>query len=280
VDILSPILALSATPPPSAACLPQLTQLPPALRHSFVYTLHLQLMGPKKRSSPTSPTHQTASNSDMEAQPAALNANIMQISSKMDSLQQAIHDLRVENCAVREELAAARVELGKKDEAILALKDQVNRIDQASRSRSLRIHGLPVTSDTSASLVPKIVWKEIILPILQKAVEAADLPASFPMTHYQLIIDDAYAIPARKGGSCPVILKLVSSNIRHLIFHHKKSALPTVTDLPSNKLRAKFSIFEDLSPTNHAHFRTITADPRVRSAWTFNGQIRFKLQDC
>jgi hypothetical protein len=216
----------------------------------------------------------------MEAQLAAINANIMQISSKMDSMQQALHDLRVENCAVREELAAARVELVKKDEAILALKDQVNRIDQASRSRSLRILGLPVTSDTSASLVPKIVWKEVLSPILHKAVEAADLPASFPITHFQSFIDDAYAIPARKGGSCPVILKLASSNLRHLIFQHKKSTLPTVCDLPSNKVRPKFIVFEDLSPANHAHFRAISSDPRVRSAWTFNGQIRFKIQDC
>jgi hypothetical protein len=216
----------------------------------------------------------------MEAQLAALNANIMQISSKMDSMQQALHELRMENTAVREELAAARIELGKKDEVILALKDQVNRIDQSSRSRSLRIHGLPVTSDTSASLVPKIVWKEVIAPILHKAVEAADLPATFPITHYQSIIDDAYAIPARKGGSCPVILKLVSNNIRHLIFQHKKSTLPTVCDLPTNKVRAKYSIFEDLSPANHAHFRAVSADPRVRSTWTFNGQIRFKIQDC
>jgi regulator of replication initiation timing len=237
-------------------------------------------MGHKKKSPLPSPTHLTASNTDMEAQLAAINANILQISSKMDSMQQALHDLRVENCAMREELAAARVELGKKDEVISALKDQVNRIDQASRARSLRIHGLPVTKDTSASLVPKIVWKEIIAPILHKAIEAADLPASFPITHYQTIIDDAYTIPAKKGGSCPVILKLVSSNIRHLIFQHKKTTLPTVCDLPSNKVRAKYSIFEDLSPTNHAHFREISADPRVRSAWTFNGQIRFKIQDC
>jgi hypothetical protein len=215
----------------------------------------------------------------MEAQLAALNANIMQISNKIDAMHQALHDLRVENCAMREELAATKLELGKKDEIISSLRDQVNRIDQSSRSRSLRIHGLPVTSDTSASLVPKIVWNEIIVPILQKAIEAADLPSSFPMAHYQSVIDDAYAIPAKKGGSCPVILKLVSSNIRHLIFQHKKTTLPTVTDLPSHKVRPKYSIFEDLSPTNHAHFRSIAADPRVRSTWTFNGQIRFKIPD-
>jgi len=237
-------------------------------------------MGQKKKTSLASPTHQPPSNTEMEAQFAALNANIMQISNKMDAMQQALHDLRVENSAMREELAATRLELGKKDEVIASLKDQVNRIDQSSRSRSLRIHGLPVTSDTSASLIPKIVWKEVLMPILQKAVESADLPSSFPMAHHQLVIDDAYAIPAKKGGSCPVILKLVSSNIRHLIFQHKKTTLPTVTDLTSHKVRPKYSIYEDLSPTNHAHFRSISADPRVRSTWTFNGQIRFKIQDC
>jgi hypothetical protein len=226
-------------------------------------------MGQKKKTSLASPTHQPPSNTEMEAQFAALNANIMQISNKMDAMQQALHDLRVENSAMREELAATRLELGKKDEVIASLKDQVNRIDQSSRSRSLRIHGLPVTSDTSASLIPKIVWKEVLMPILQKAVESADLPSSFPMAHHQLVIDDAYAIPAKKGGSCPVILKLVSSNIRHLIFQHKKTTLPTVTDLTSHKVRPKYSIYEDLS-----------ADPRVRSTWTFNGQIRFKIQDC
>jgi hypothetical protein len=73
-----------------------------------------------------------------------------------------------------------------------------------------------------------------------------------------------------------VVIKLSNLTTRNLIFRHKKTALPHDRDLASNKVRPRYSIYEDLTPANHAHLRSLSADPRVKSIWSYNGQIRFK----
>jgi hypothetical protein len=65
----------------------------------------------------------------------------------------------------------------------------------------------------------------------------------------------------------------------NLIFKHKKEALPKDTDLATNRVRNRYSIFEDLTATNHAMLRSLADDPRVRSVWSFSGQLRFKTHD-
>jgi hypothetical protein len=211
----------------------------------------------------------------MEAQLATLNATLGHICGKLDTMERAIHELRVENSAVREELAAARITIMQKDEAIHQLTENVNRIDQASRANTLCIFGLPITNTTPTASIPNIIFKEIIAPVLAHAVASGDLPATPPLLPH-LVIDTAFTLPAKNNSTCPVLVKLASSHIRQLIFRHKKIALPTIQDLSTQKTRSKFAIFEDLTPANHAQFRTLSSDPRVKSIWSFNGQIRLK----
>jgi len=52
-----------------------------------------------------------------------------------------------------------------------------------------------------------------------------------------------------------------------------------MTDISSNRVRNKYSIFEDLAPATHAAFRTFSDDIRVKSAWSYSGQIRFKTHE-
>ena len=189
--------------------------------------------------------------------------------AKIDGMEQTLGKLVQENIALREELK-------KKDTTIDHLSEKVNRLEQSLRSNSLRIHGLPVTSSTPPTAVPGIVFKEIITPIFEAAQRCGDLPPSHaPSMHFTLC--HAFTIPSKKNSSsCPVIVKFYSEFIRSLIFKHKRDALPTTTDLPSNRIRPKFSIYEDLTSSNHALLRSFADDPRVKSAWSFSGQIRFK----
>jgi len=207
-----------------------------------------------------------------------LSAKLDFICNKLESMDSAIHDLRKENTAFREEIAEVRATCMQKDKTIANLTEQVNRLDQAARSNTLRIIGLPITSSTPAAEIPNIVFREVVTPIIQAAKENGDLPPStVPLQH--LLIDTAFTIPAKKDKPIPVILKLSHSSTRNLIFRHKKTALPTIRDQASNRERGKFSIFEDLTPATHAQFNSISADQRVKTAWTYNGQIRFKKVD-
>jgi hypothetical protein len=189
--------------------------------------------------------------------------------AKIDVLEQTISRLVQDNSAFREELR-------KKDAIIGQLSEKVNKMDQSLRSNSLRILGLPITPSTPASEVPTIVYREIVSPILEAAKQAGDLPAdAIPPPHF--IFSNVFSIPSKKNSSSsPVIVKFYSEAIRSLIFKFKRTSLPTINDLPSNRVRPKYSVYEDLTAANHTLLRSFADDPRVKSAWSFGGQIRFK----
>jgi regulator of replication initiation timing len=238
-------------------------------------------MGKKSKTSPPSPTPAIPCDTAMEAQFAdiknALGQMQAQFIAKMENIERSLHDLRVENTAVREELASARVEIAKRDETIQKLSEQVNKLDQASRSNFIRVFGLEVTPTTPYSALTKTILDEIIAPCLAHAREAGDLPPTAGPSPF--LIDQAFVVPTKKGGHCPVIVKLSNQTTRNLIFRHKKAALPQDRDLASNKVRPRYSVYEDLTPANHAHLRSLSADPRIKSIWSYNGQIRFKAHD-
>jgi len=208
----------------------------------------------------------------MEDSLAKLHAKLDSIDSKLtkiDVIEQTMNTLVVENAALREEIRS-------KDKVIDELCEKVNKLDQSARTNSLRIHGLPVTSNTPATEIPYIVHREILTPIFEAAKLKGDLPPQHaPSLHFTL--SSAFVIPTKKpSASSPVIVKFYSEFIRSLIFKYKKDALPTISDLNTNRVRPRFSIFEDLTPSNHSLLRTFSNDPRVKSAWTFGGQVRFK----
>jgi hypothetical protein len=225
----------------------------------------------RKNNKPPSPTHPIPAIA-MEDSLARLHEKLDSFGSqlaKIDVLEQTIGKLVLENTAFREEIH-------KKDAAIDQLTEKVNRLEQSMRANSLRIHGLPITSSTLPTAVPGIVFKEIITPIFEAAQRCGDLPpAHAPSMHFTL--SHALAIPSKKNSpSSPVIVKFYSEFIRSLVFKHKRDALPTTTDLSSNLVRPKYSIYEDLTASNHSLLHSFADDPRVKSAWSFSGQIRFK----
>jgi hypothetical protein len=209
------------------------------------------------------------------AQNAQMNAKLDVICGKLpkiDEIDAKMEGLLAENSMLRQELV-------KRDETIQQLTNHINKIDQDSRSTTLRILGLPITSSTPQPAIPEIVFKEVIQPCLETAIRHGDISEAlnFPI---HLLISRCIPLPAKKDNpSCPVIVKLASDIVRNLVFKHKKEALPTVPDPTSHRVRNKYSIFEDLTTKNHATLRSLADDPRVRSVWSFSGQIRFKTHE-
>jgi hypothetical protein len=237
----------------------------------------------KQDLTPSPPSHPPVRNIAMEetiqlllSQNAQMNAKLDMICGKLpkidkiDEIENQLQLLVSENTSLRQELV-------KRDEKIDQLTSQINKLDQASRSTSLRILGLPITSTTPSTAVPDIVLREIIKPCLDAATICGDIPPSTTLP-FHLLVTNVFALPSKKD-KCPVILKFSSEFVRNLIFKHKKEALPKDTDLATNRVRSRYSIFEDLTATNHTMLRTLADDPRVRSVWSFSGQLRFKTHD-
>jgi len=207
-----------------------------------------------------------------------INDKLDKLFTKLESMDEVLQSLKAENVSFRVELAAVKAESKKKDEVIAKLTDQVNRLDQASRASTLRIIGLPVTANTPAAEIPKIVFKEILAPIIEAAKKQGEFPPAI-IPFQNMLIDCAFMIPAKKDKPVPVILKLTAISTRNLIFRFKKQALPQIQDLANNRVRSKYAIFEDLTPAAHAQLNSFSSDHRVKSAWTYNGQIRFKIHN-
>ncbi len=229
----------------------------------------------------------------MEESLAQLHAKFDSFGSqlaKIDTIEKSIGTLIAENVAFREEIR-------EKDKIIDQLTEKVNKLDQSLRSNSIRIHGLPITSATSASHIPSIIFKEVILPIIDTAKQSGDIPPSYtPDIFFFFFIDrhlalifllflsvyiystiaNAFAIPSKKSSTAPVVVKFYSELIRNLVFKHKRNTIPTAPDPASNRVRPIYSIYEDLTASNHSLLRTFADDSRVKSVWSFNGQIRFK----
>ncbi|MFN9943736.1 MAG: hypothetical protein ACK56I_30105, partial [bacterium] len=58
--------------------------------------------------------------------------------------------------------------------------------------------------------------------------------------------------------------------------HTRTHLIYTRLHLSSNRVLPKYSIYEDLTAANHTLLRSFADDPRVKSAWSFGGQVRFK----
>jgi hypothetical protein len=233
----------------------------------------------------------TSSPIPIESEPAnkEMEELFITLSNKMDAMQSqltkldslpalelAVHQLVKENTTLREEVAAIAVEMKKKDETIKQLSDQLNRCDQENRSKSLRIVGLPLNTNASPDEVADVVFSSIVQPVIQAAVAKGKIHENaVPDKHF--LLDSAFVIPSKKGASPSAIVKLSSQYVRNLVFRHKKDALPKELHPVSRKERCKFAIYEDLSPGNHALLRSFADDRRVKSAWSYNGLIKFKL---
>jgi len=240
----------------------------------------------RKRQATSSPTAYNPNESfGMDEYFAALNAKldtkldaITARLDKLDSMETAVGEILKENVTMRENLAAAAAENVKKDAIISLLNEQVNRCDQELRSKSLRIIGLPITSTTPHANIPDIVFSHIISPIIEAAKANGELPTnSIPGHHF--IIDSAFAIPTKKGNNCQVIVKLSSMYIRNMIFRLKKTTFAKTMDPVTRKERSAYAIHEDLAPANYQLLRSFADDPKVKSAWSYNGQIKFRLHD-
>jgi hypothetical protein len=230
-------------------------------------------MPPKrKKTSTSSPTHFSPVPSmdsilnDISAKLDAMSAQLSAQLSKSDKLEAAIMEIKAD-------LAAVATASSKKDAIILQHSDQINACEQSMRSTSLRILGLPVTKDASQITIINTVFDHIIHPVLQAAQQKGEIE-TYPGRRF--IIDNAFTTPSKNPSSCPVIVKLTSNFVRSLIFTYKNDVLPKSPDPNTNRMHSKYAIFEDLTPANFAHLRSLTEDSRTTAIWTYNGQIKFR----
>ncbi len=144
--------------------------------------------------------------------------NLANINSKLDTLI-------TENAELKKIVAA-------KDEELEGLKLHINSLKQHNPAWSVRIMGLPLspTEEKSSALV-RDNFKSVILPILEGAVAEGDLQQVPKSADENLEV--AHPLPVKEGAIKPIITRFYAREIRALVFRHKETYAPKLSDGPT-----------------------------------------------
>lgn len=210
------------------------------------------------------------------------------LTARLDSLDKNVSDLKGQVNNLESLLAAANernrelvTALEHKDQQIDTLTLRLNGLEQHNRSWSIRVHGLSLTSEeeTDNNRVKAKLYDKVLLPILEGAADAGDLPY---LPAVDELIEHAHVLPNNgKSSIKPIIARFFRREHRGVIFKHKKNHAPrdTETARPGFPGKYKYSIFEDLTRLTFQKMRAIANHPAVAASWSAGGQIRFKLKD-
>lgn len=167
------------------------------------------------------------------------------------------------------------------DQEIFALKNQVNSINIASRSSSVRLMGFPVADDESkltdgGKAFSNRIYEKVIKPVLNAAKskgEIASIPTSLG------IFESAYRVSrATPGGRPPPIVVTFSSKpIRLAVLRNKKGNIPIYTT--SDGTSYKPFIVEDLTAPTYRMLKELQEDDRVFKVWSLEGRLRYTLKN-
>ena len=115
---------------------------------------------------------------------------------------------------------------------LYTVKEQLNQLQQQSRACTIRVFSLPMTgeekntTDPSGKVTPKLVYDQILKPVMSHAKEK-QLLATIPTLPN--CITECFRIRPRSSTPAkptPIIVKLSSTLLKSAIFRAKNDSLP------------------------------------------------------
>jgi hypothetical protein len=223
------------------------------------------------------------------------------IESEVKSLKVLITDLKNENQQLKSEAKVTDRKLSEMNQKNCALENRIINLEQYNRSWSARALNIPLTSEEEANnyIVADKVYKLLLLPILQGAVEREILP-SVPTVDQ--LLELAHVLPGKPCQPKPIIMRFLNRNVKDIIFNLKKFYAPREEGLRvgagasrggsrgparagegeegggfEGRGKYKYPLYEDLSRPTFLKMRAISKDERVKACWSTKGQIKFVL---
>jgi hypothetical protein len=165
------------------------------------------------------------------------------------------------------------------------LQNLVNRREQELRSLSVRLAGVPYLDDekaaTDSKFLAKRVYDKVLSPLLN-AAKTKNLIDRVPQLNNTIVncyrVGGAAALTGT-GNPPPIIIKLVSSEVRLAMLRVKSSSMPAPSAREKDMGIRGFMLSEDLTPSTYNKMRELQRDERTSKVWTVDGRIRFLLQD-
>ena len=157
-----------------------------------------------------------------------------------------------------------------------------NKIDQHNRNWSVRIHGLSVPEDLVTTIGLKhacmiTAYDTIIKPVLIKLTpkpkcfgdeivwgpeKLANVPECF-----NLLANGHFVGRQQHNLSRTIIIRFFSRYLKNLFLRNSRKYMPNPF----------FSVYPDLTYKNHHYLMAMKQDPRVKTAWSYEGHLKFTL---
>ena len=203
--------------------------------------------------------------------------SVKKLTDKVTGLQITVAEAQKENGKLMEDLA-------ERDRTIEDLKSQLSEATQYQRQWSIRVIGLQIPDSQKKKNfhVPQILYRNLLLPILEGAVAAGDIP-SVPAVDQ--LIERAHILPSSANKPSIVIDRFFSRDYKDLCFKHRKQFQPYSTSTPPTRSttraapRPLYQIYEDLNRTIFTKMRALAAHDSVHAAWTSSGTNRLRLKN-
>lgn len=213
----------------------------------------------------------------------------------MESLMAVLMEVKEMNKKHQEEIIklSSKVIVLEKENIVLkkevrSLKESANRHEQATRILTVRILGMPVTTEESSSapadrnkVAVSTAYENIIKPILVAAKEKKIINA---VPQQKTAIIDGFRLKSSstdKNGRPyppPIIIRFTEKIFRQAVFLCKREAMPNLfTEGASASVYPRILIVEDLTPATIKKMKELREDDRVEKVWSTEGVIRFTL---
>ena len=180
--------------------------------------------------------------------------------------------LEKENAALKREVRAA--------------KESINRSELASRNLTLRVLGLPISSEESRAppgesnkVAVKAAYDKILKPIWTAAKNKGAMPS---LPQFNTAVEFGYRVRSNakdnRGNPYPppLLIHLTSKLYRTEIFKNKREAMPAILEQEG---LGNIFIVEELTASTIKRMKELREDDRVERVWSVEGSIRFCLKD-
>ena len=202
----------------------------------------------------------------------AINNNMTVMSNKFDVFVKEISEVKE-----RMEVVEGDVKYAFKE--IYQLRDTVNTMDQANRSLSIRIAGLPTTADEvrpdAAKATARNAYDRIIKPLLSHAKDKAFISKIPTINNTIISATRMKSKNASLSKPTTILIKLASHSIKAALFKSKREALPQPMGSEVEAGLRRFHLAEDLTQVTLDFLKELREHQSVERAWTTDGEVRY-----
>ncbi len=199
---------------------------------------------------------------------------------KVDALERKIDALTTKLDNTIKENSELQKTITAQAKTIDDLKNGLDAVERHQRSWSVRVLNVPLTTEEERDPQKTMdkVYNLLLQPILEGAREDGAIRA---VPSCEQLLETAHVLPGRAGSSKPVIVRFAKRAFKSLCFRYRRDFAPaaSVRGDPERQ-RQLYPFFDDLTRAAAAKLSELKADDSVQSAWSINGQIRYKLKNA